>query len=148
MFVVRKVTWRPAGEALPTPDPTAGPSVPNGVSLPLEEMNLYPEPGVLDGLIEQGKREYYEEKAAEEGRSPTRPRDGGGAMGADADPAGRVTPDGVALRERSTIKTAAGGRQSGGGDRRHDGSLGSLKPCEPFGECSRRTQCTGFRPDV
>ena len=40
-------------------------TVANGVSLPIEEMNLHIDPATYDALVEQGKREYYAEKAAE-----------------------------------------------------------------------------------
>ncbi len=62
-FVVKKVTWRPAGEAMPEEPQDQVLLGPNGQSLPIRTI-LYPEPGVLQALTEQGRREYYEEKAA------------------------------------------------------------------------------------
>ena len=63
-FVVRSVTWRPAGEAGPA-EPQGRISLgSNDASFPTE-MSLHPDPA-LDELIEQAKRDYFKNKAAKE----------------------------------------------------------------------------------
>ncbi len=62
-FIVRSVTWRPAGEAAPAEPKGQISFGPNSVPLPIE-MRLYPDPAI-DRLRERARREYYENKAAE-----------------------------------------------------------------------------------
>ena len=73
-FVVTKVTWRPAGEALPEAPQGSVLTGLDGQVLPLGA-EIFPEPGVLDALTEQGKREYYEEEAAAAGESRRQARE-------------------------------------------------------------------------
>ena len=73
-FVVRKVTWRPAGEALPAAPQGSVLTGLNGQALPLDA-KIFPEPGVLDALTEQGKREYYEGKAVKAGEARRQARE-------------------------------------------------------------------------
>ena len=108
-FVVKKVTWRPAGEALPEQTPPVlltphGGTLPVGVELDVDQ-------ATLDALTAQGQREYDAEKAAEAKAASRRAREAEAARWEPMPiPPGASRLDGVALREHAAAQSLGTGR--------------------------------------